>query len=112
VIMRGSSMVFAALGFGAGLLAALLAHGAFSAGADDGRLSQEAALVSALGLSDLALFTEARFTRHPSQADLFSAFQDAPMAFEHFPTGSLISPPRDFGPAGGFAAPAAGEGSR
>jgi hypothetical protein len=39
------------------------------------------------------LFTEARYTRHPSQADLHSAFQDHPMAFEHFPTGSLIGPP-------------------
>ena len=42
---------------------------------------------------DPALFTEARYTRHPSQADLHSAFQDHPLAQEHFPTGSLISPP-------------------
>lgn len=50
-------------------------------------------LVERLGLTDLALFTEARYTRHPSQADLQSAFQDHPGALEHFPTGSLISPP-------------------
>ncbi len=103
--MRKSSLAFAALGCGAGLMAALLAHGAFSSGGGEGRMAREAALVSALGLSDLALFTEARFTRHPSQADLFSAFQDAPMSFEHFPAGSLVSPPRDFGPTGGFARP-------
>ena len=36
-----------------------------------------------LGLTDLALFTEARYTRHPSQADLQSAFQDHPVALEH-----------------------------
>jgi hypothetical protein len=47
-----------------------------------------------LGLTDLALFTEARYTRHPSQADLHSAFQDHPLALEHFPSGSLIVPPR------------------
>ncbi|MCK7500019.1 MAG: hypothetical protein MZW92_64010 [Comamonadaceae bacterium] len=44
-------------------------------------------------LTDLCLFTEARYTRHPSQADLHSAFQDHPLALEHFPTGSLIVPP-------------------
>lgn len=51
-------------------------------------------LVAQLRLTDLALFTEARYTRHPSQADLHSAFQDHPLALEHFPTGSLIGPPR------------------
>lgn len=52
-----------------------------------------ATLVEQLGLTDPVLFTEARYTRHPSQADLQSAFQDHPVALEHFPTGSLIPPP-------------------
>ena len=52
------------------------------------------ALVSGLGLTDLALFTEARYTRHLTQADRHTAFQDHPMAFEHFPSGSLHAPPR------------------
>lgn len=52
-----------------------------------------AALAARLGLTDLAIFTEARYTRHPSQADLHSPFQDHPLALEHFPSGSLISPP-------------------
>lgn len=51
------------------------------------------ALVEKLGLTDLSLFTEARYTRHPSQADLHSALQDHPAAFDHFPTGSLLAPP-------------------
>lgn len=51
------------------------------------------ALVRELGLTDLSLFTEARYTRHPSQADLQTPFQDHPAALEHFPTGSLLSPP-------------------
>lgn len=50
-------------------------------------------LTTRLHLSDLALWTEARYTRHPSQADLFSAFQDSPGAPEHFPAGSVLSPP-------------------
>ena len=53
-------------------------------------------LVKRLGLTDIALLTEARYTRHLSLADLHSPFQDAPMAIEHFPTGSLVAPTRDF----------------
>ncbi|RDH82239.1 MAG: hypothetical protein DIZ78_16055 [endosymbiont of Escarpia spicata] len=60
-------------------------------------LQHRSALVAELGLTDLALFTEARYTRHPSQSDLHSAFQDHPMALEHFPSGSLIFPPQRFG---------------
>lgn len=56
-------------------------------------VERRAALVAELGLTDLALFTEARYTRHPTQADLHSAFQDHPLALDHFPTGSLVPPP-------------------
>lgn len=70
--------------------------------ADTTRSSQEGAeridrtrwMVAELGLTDPALFTEARYTRHLSQADLHSAFQDHPMALEHFPSGSLLLPPQ------------------
>jgi hypothetical protein len=58
-------------------------------------VSATQALAHRLGLTDLALFTEARYTRHPSQADLHSAFQDHPLALEHFPSGSLIVPPHE-----------------
>ncbi|MFA5124111.1 hypothetical protein [Zavarzinia sp.] len=61
-----------------------------AAGPDE---AERTRLVGQLRLTDLALFTEARYTRHPSQADLHSAFQDHPLALEHFPTGSLIAPP-------------------
>lgn len=57
------------------------------------RLDANRALVTQLGLTDLALFTEARYTRHPSQADLHSALQDHPGAFDHFPSGSLLALP-------------------
>jgi hypothetical protein len=53
-----------------------------------------AATVKELQLTDLCLFTEARYTRHLSQADLHSAFQDYPCSAEHFPAGSLTRPPR------------------
>ena len=51
------------------------------------------ALVRELGLTDLGLFAEARYTRHPSQADRHAAFQDHPAALEHFPTSSLLPLP-------------------
>jgi hypothetical protein len=50
-------------------------------------------LVRRLQLTDLCLFTEARYTRHPTMADHHAPFQDHPMALEHFPTGSLVTPP-------------------
>ena len=56
-------------------------------------LAQRKHLVRDLQLTDLCLFTEARYTRHLSQADLHAPFQDYPLAFEHFPSGSLVLPP-------------------
>ena len=50
-------------------------------------------MVRALQLTDLAVWTESRYTRHPSQSDRFSSFQDGPGALEHFPAGSLVGPP-------------------
>jgi hypothetical protein len=49
-------------------------------------------LVARLPLTDLALGTEARYTRHPSQADGFAPFQDLPSAIEHYPAGSIFGP--------------------
>lgn len=42
-------------------------------------------IVATLGLADLALRTEARSTRHPSQMDFFSPFQELPCGLKHFP---------------------------
>lgn len=50
-------------------------------------------LVRELMITDLSVWTEARYTRHPSQADLFTPFQDFPLSIEHFPAGSVIAPP-------------------
>ncbi|ABK18491.1 hypothetical protein Sfum_2813 [Syntrophobacter fumaroxidans MPOB] len=58
------------------------------------RIESRARLVRALELTDLCLFTEARYTRHPTQADRHAPFQDHPVSLEHFPTGSLIGPPQ------------------
>ena len=56
-------------------------------------LREQIRMVRALELTDICLFTDARYTRHPSMADLHTPFQDHPMSFEHFPSGTLITPP-------------------
>jgi hypothetical protein len=69
-------------------------HAAARREARRGEIDLQAALVRRLELTDLCLFTEARYTRHPSQADAFSPFQDHPRALDHFPSGSIAAPPR------------------
>jgi hypothetical protein len=56
-------------------------------------LRERIEMVRTLQLTDLCLFTDARYTRHPSMADLHTPFQDHAMSFEHFPSGSLVTPP-------------------
>ena len=54
--------------------------------------SEARRIARALDLTDMAWFTEARYTRHAAVADLHSAFQDGPGLPEHFPAGSLMPP--------------------
>lgn len=54
---------------------------------------EDSDLTTALLLTDLSIWTEARYTRHPSQSDLFTPFQDGPGTLEHFPSGTLGTPP-------------------
>ena len=55
-------------------------------------LNAKKELVRHLRLTDFSIWTEARYTRHPSQTDFFSPFQEFPSSFEHFPAGSVIAP--------------------
>lgn len=90
-----------------GAVLVLLAAGFAATFADAARLSaarlpdriERQRLTARLGLTDPALFTEARYARHLSQADLHSAFQDHPLALEHFPSGSVVPPPAMAPPA-------------
>jgi len=68
-------------------------HSGYHQDSDLPDLKEMAATVKRLELTDLSIFTEARYTRHPSQADLHSAFQDHPLSLEHFPSGSFVKPP-------------------
>lgn len=53
-------------------------------------------VTSGLGLTDLCISTEARYTRHPAVSDPVVPFMDHPGAVEHFPSGSFWVPPRSF----------------
>lgn len=66
--------------------------GRVTIGSRQGELREKRDIVKKLMLTDFALWTEARYTRNPSQADLFSAFQDFPSSMDHFPAGSIIAP--------------------
>lgn len=71
----------------------MVAHAASRQNASVHEQAERARLVAALQLTDLCLFTEARYTRNPAMADMFAPFQDFPGSLEHFPSGSLVSPP-------------------
>jgi len=51
-----------------------------------------AIVVASLGLTDLCISTEARYTRHPALTDYVVPFMDYPGEMEHFPTGSFWIP--------------------
>jgi hypothetical protein len=70
-----------------------LAHALVRKEMDRSFTSFNRSIVKRYELTDLCLFTEARYARHPSQTDLYSAFQDHPVALEHFPAGSMAGIP-------------------
>lgn len=87
---RPGNPVLALLTFVALMFVGVLVHAAW---ASDATVLANRERVRALGLTDLCLSTEARYTRHLSQADYHTPFQDHPVALEHFPSGTLIAPP-------------------
>jgi len=91
--MRKSNLFFLYLFIQAVLLAGVFTHASYRQRLDETSLQEKVNLVHRLGLTDLCLFTEASYTRHLALADFHTAFQNSPMALEHFPSGSLVAPP-------------------
>lgn len=91
--MRKSDSFGLFIGTGMLLLVAILIQAHFVARADLPLLRQKAEVAKNLGLTDLCLSTEARYTRHLSQSDWHAAFQSHPLALDHFPSGSVFAPP-------------------
>jgi hypothetical protein len=95
--MRGSDRFFIFMAVLITLFTLSFIHGTIDTEARTAVFDERVRLVRSLSLTDLCLFTEARYTRHPAMADIHSAFQDHPASLEHFPSGALISPPVHIG---------------
>lgn len=95
---RKSTLFCGFISLGAILLGAAFLHAVLSRKADTPSIMEKKELVETLGLTDLCLFTDARYTRHLSMADLNTPFQDYPMSFEHFPSGSIMTSPSHLRP--------------
>lgn len=91
--MRTSTPFFLFVALQLVLLSLLATHAASRKNAAIPELIEKRTLVRAYGLTDLCLFTEARYTRHPALANRHSPFQDGPLALEHFPSGAIAGPP-------------------
>ncbi len=91
--MRKSLAFISFTGLQCILLLGAALHARFSQAAAAKELKDRTMLVREISLTDLCLFTEARYTRHPAMADRFAPFQDHPTSLEHFPSGSLVTPP-------------------
>ena len=91
--MRKSNFFLLYLVFNLAVMLALSAHAGFHQHKAATHLAHNGELVEKLQLTDLCLFTEASYTRHLTQADADTPFQDNPVSLEHFPSGSLLMPP-------------------
>lgn len=95
--MRKSNFFLLITAINLALMAGVIGHALLGANKAEMTLHSASELAKTLQLTDLSLFTEARYTRHPSQADRHAPFQDHPMALDHFPSGSFVLPPPSFG---------------
>jgi hypothetical protein len=93
MFVRKSTLFLIYIGSLLAIVGLLCGHAFFRQWADLSSLQRKSEAVKRLELTDLSLFTDARYTRHPSMADLNTPFQDYPMAFDYFPSGSLMTAP-------------------
>jgi hypothetical protein len=91
--MRKSDISLIFLAINIIILFLMFTHASLKRKVDMESLKEKVEMVRRLELTDLCLFTEANYTRHLSQADLHTPFQDSPVSLEHFPSGSLLAPP-------------------
>jgi hypothetical protein len=91
--MRKSTVFLGSLALGIVFFVLLCIHALYSDRNHFHAVKENAQIVERYGLTDLCLFTDARYTRNPAMADIATPFQDHPISLEHFPSGSIISPP-------------------
>ncbi len=92
-MVRNSNLFIGGILLGILLMCLMFVDAAISRRIDGNLVEKRREMVRVLGLTDLCLFTEARYTRHPSMADRHTPFQNHPLALEHFPSGSLMVVP-------------------
>jgi hypothetical protein len=94
MFFRKSDFFFLFIGTSLIVLLLTFVHASIRVEREMPELRSKGRLVEKLHITDLCLFTDARYTRHPSMADLNTPFQDHPMSLEHFPSGTIMTPPR------------------
>ena len=93
IVLRPSSVFLYFLGLGLFMFTLMVVDARLRRWHDAAEARQRREIVKVLALTDLCLVTEARYTRHPSMADLHTPFQEHPLSLEHFPSGSFIAVP-------------------
>jgi hypothetical protein len=91
--MRKSTFFIISLAALSLLFAAMFVNARLRQKAEMSSITEMAKTVRDNGLTDLCLFTEANYTRNPTQTDLQTPFQEYPISPEHFPSGALMPPP-------------------
>ena len=90
---RKSTVFLGSIALGILIFVLLCIHALYSDHKHSHAVKERARIVERYGLTDLCLFTDARYSRNPAMADIATPFQDHPISLEHFPSGSIISPP-------------------
>lgn len=101
ILQRKSDYFLSFIVIGGLLIGLMFIDAAVSQHLDREVVRERREIVRALALTDLCLFTEARYTRHPSMADLHTPFQDHPLSLEHFPSGAIMAVPPHLRPQAG-----------
>lgn len=91
--VRRSDIYLGILATGILALVLIFIHASRTVRADGSFMRERELFVKRYGLTDLCLFTDARYSRNPSMADRATPFQDHPGSLEHFPSGSVMRPP-------------------
>jgi len=90
---RKSTVFLGSIALGILIFTLLCIHALYADHKYSRAVKERARIIERYGLTDLCLFTDARYTRNPAMADIATPFQDHPISLEHFPSGSIISPP-------------------
>lgn len=90
---RPSRVLFALLAVELAIAVALAGYGSSRCARSRSSRPSGRILVAGLALADLALWSDASYCRHPSEAGFFTAHADHPSAMDHFPAGSVVPPP-------------------